>query len=187
MLVPVEGSVDLFLYAGPSDVVIVNGLVPTTSTIVHRRQKAGGARFPSGYFRFGEDQYYCLKLLAAQGKVAYSAKMEVFCGRGVNIFAGNTSGSEGQRLCLIDEISFRMDALATLSLTPEATRHVQRKLIEARHTLLKQGLWRARDDRGSWLRRTLFARPALFLHLPSALGALLTERKLQQAQHAPNK
>ena len=175
-LVPIQGEPDLYLYSGPTDMAIVSGLVPTTSTIVHRRQHYQTAHFPSRYFRFGEDQYYCLQFLGAQSRVAYSAAVEVHCGHGVNIFAGNATGSEGQRLCFIDEIAFRKDALASISLSPDATRHVKRKLTEAKRNVLKQGLWLARADRGHWLKRTLAAQPTLIYSLPAALAAVLADR-----------
>jgi succinoglycan biosynthesis protein ExoW len=175
-LVPIEGEPDLYLYSGPTDMAIVSGLVPTTSTIVHRRQHYQTAHFPSRYFRFGEDQYYCLQFLGTQSRVAYSAAVEVRCGRGVNIFAGNATGSEGQRLCFIDEIEFRKDALASISLSPDATRHVKRKLAEAKRNVLKQGLWLATTDKGRWLKRTLAAQPTLIYSLPSALAAVLADR-----------
>jgi len=176
-LAPIDnGATGLYRYSGAADIAVVSGLVPTTSTIVHRRRHDQTARFPSRYFRFGEDQYYCLQLLGTQGRVAYSNAVEVHCGRGVNIFAGNTTGSDGQLLCFIDEIAFRKDALATVSLSPDATRHVKRKLSEAKRNVLKQGLWMARNDHGRWLRRSLSAHPSLIYSLPAALGAVLADR-----------
>lgn len=173
---PVPGASELHRYTGTIDKVIVNGLVPTTSTIVHRRHSDQLARFPSRYFRFGEDQYYCLQLLSAQGKMAYSSAVEVRCGRGVNIFAGNLPGSEGQLLCFLDEIAFRKDALATLSLSSDARRHVRRKLREAKRKVLQQGLWMARDDRGRWLRRSFAAHRSLIASLPAAFASVLADR-----------
>jgi succinoglycan biosynthesis protein ExoW len=181
-LVPIDGSADLFLYIGASDLAIVNGLVPTTSTIVHRCKGSGGPRFPSGYFRFGEDQCYCLRFLAGQGQVAYSAAVEVQCGRGVNIFAGNAPGSESARLCLMDEIAYRREALATLALSPLAEQHVRRKLVEARQALLRQGLWFARDGRFDWIMRSLSTQPGLFFHLPRAVWSVLLARSNRHAR-----
>ena len=172
----VEGGHDLYLYSGSTDLAVVNGLIPTTSTIVHRRLAHRSARFPSRYFRFGEDQYYCLQFLAAHPRTAYSAAVEVHCGRGVNIFAGNAVGSEGQRLCFIDEIAFRKDALASIPLSPDAARHVKRKLSEAKQNLLKQGLWQARDDGGRWLKNSLSTDPSLICSLPMAFGSVLSDR-----------
>ena len=175
-LAPIDGTTGLYRYSGTADIAVVSGLVPTTSTIVHRHRHDQTARFPSRYFRFGEDQYYCLQLLGTQGRVAYSNAVEVRCGRGVNIFAGNTPGSDGQLLCFIDEIAFRKDALATILLSPDATRHIKRKLSEAKRNVLKQGLWMARDDHGRWLRHSLSAHPSLIYSLPAALGAVFADR-----------
>ena len=175
-LSPVEGGHELYLYSGSTDLAVVNGLIPTTSTIVHRHLAHPAVRFPSRYFRFGEDQYYCLQFLAAHPRIAYSTAVEVYCGRGVNIFAGNAAGSEGQRLCFIDEIAFRKNALSTVSLSPDATRHVKRKLREAKRNLLKQGLWQVRDDGGRWLRKSLSTDPSLICSLPVAVGSVLADR-----------
>lgn len=173
---PIPGIEALFCYEGPVDLAIVKGMVPMPS-IVHRRRKAGSARFPSRYFRFGEDQFYCLQYLAEGGVVAYSSAVEVICGQGVNIFAGNSPGSEGQRLCFLDEIAFRKDALATLQLSPEARSHVKNKLDEAIINLLKQGLWQIHGDIGRWLMRSIMAQPFLLSQLPKALVAWFQERR----------
>lgn len=174
---PINSENDLFLYDGPTDLAVVKGLVPTTSTIVHRRQRGSNACFPSRYFRFGEDQYYCLSYLATEGKIAYSSVVEVQCGRGVNIFAGNVPGSESARLCLVDEIAYRRDALATLALSAPAEQHVKVKLAAAQLAILQQGLWFATDGRTDWLIRSLCAQPRLFLHLPRAIRSLLRIRR----------
>jgi hypothetical protein len=181
---PIPGAENLYHYDGPADLAVVKGMVPTTSAIVHRRRRNGGARFPSRYFRFGEDQSYCLQYLAAGGAIAYSAAIEILCGRGVNIFAGNAAGSEGQRLCFLDEIAFRRDALATLRLSVEARRHVETRLVEARRKLLKQGLWQLRTDGGRWLARSILAQPSLLPQFPKALAAWLEERRLLRSDRA---
>lgn len=186
-LEPISGAPDLHRYTGSTDSVIVNGLVPTTSTIVHRRRSDQTARFPSRYFRFGEDQYYCLQRLGNKGKMAYSNAVEVRCGRGVNIFAGNRPGSEGQLLCFLDEIAFRKDALATLSLSTDARRHVKRKLREAKRKLLQQGLWMARDDGGHWLKRSFAAHRSLIASLPAALAAVIVDRLRASAASEANR
>lgn len=181
---PVAAEEGLFLYDGSSDLAIVKGMVPTTSTIVHRRRERVVTRFPSGYFRFGEDQCYCLRYLAAEGKIAYSSAIEVFCGRGVNIFAGNTPGSESARLCLVDEIAYRRDVLASLALSAPAEQHVRSKLAAARQAILWQGLWFAKDGRPDWLIRSLRAQPWLCLQLPSAIWSLV---RIRSAGNAPAK
>lgn len=174
---PITNENDLFLYDGPTDLAVVKGLVPTTSTIVHRRQRGSNACFPSRYFRFGEDQYYCLSYLAAEGQIAYSSVVEVQCGRGVNIFAGNVPGSESARLCLVDEIAYRCDALATLALSAPAEQHLKAKLAAAQLAILQQGLWFAKAGRTDWLIRSLRAQPGLFMHLPRAIRSLLRIRR----------
>lgn len=163
----------LFSYSGNTDLVIVKGLVPTSSVIVHRWLPASTARFPSRYFRFGEDQYYCLKFLSLGGRIAYSPKVEVACGRGVNIFAGNVPGSESARLCLMDEIAYRNDALSTLALSREADSHIRSKLVDARQSALQQGLWFALDGQFSWIMRSIRRHPSLLMGLPGAAWFVL--------------
>lgn len=173
---PIPGTQDLYWYKGPFDLAVVKGMV-LTPTIVHWRRRNSTARFPSRYFRFGEDQYYWLEYLAEGGSVAYSSAIEVICGQGVNIFAGNIAGSEGQRLCILDEIAYRKDALATLHLSSEARKHMESKLAEAGLRLLKQGFWQLHDDKGRWLWRSICKQPSLILQFPRAMLAWFSERQ----------
>ena len=78
-LTPCAEHTTLNLYSGDADLVIVKGLVPTTSTIVHRR-RAQTVAFPSRYFRFGEDQYYCLSYVSGPARIAYSTTLRLRTG-----------------------------------------------------------------------------------------------------------
>lgn len=183
-LQPIASGVGIHLYTGPSDLAIVKGMVPTSSVIVHRRLAGNSARFPSRYFRFGEDQYYCLQYLASGSRIAYSSGIEVTCGRGVNIFAGNAPGSESARLCLMDEIAYRKDALATLNLSPEAKSHVCRKLTEARQAAVQQGIWFSLDGRQDWLFRSLHRHPGLLADFPKAAWTVFRTALMKRAPPA---
>jgi succinoglycan biosynthesis protein ExoW len=167
----------LYSYEGPSDLVIVTGLVPTMSTIVHRHYPDPRVRFPLRYFRFGEDQYYSLRYLEGQRQIAYSSASEVICGRGVNIFSGNRQFSESERLCYLDELRFRRHALASLQLSPEARQHITRKLEASSRTVVRQGLWLALSGRAGWLARSYAAEPRLVLQTPRALVEVLREKR----------
>lgn len=170
---PIDGVHGIFLFDGPADLVIVKGLVPTSSAFVHRRRGGAAPRFPSRYFRFGEDQYYCLQYLQGGAQIAYSSAIEVSCGKGVNIFAGNAPRSENARLCLMDEISYREDALTNLALSARAEHHVREKLADARQTVLQQGLWLAADGQFDWIFRSIKRHPSVLWGLPKAAWSVL--------------
>lgn len=175
-LKPIDGKSDLFFYSGPSDLAVVNGLIPTP-TVVHYRIKGKTTAFPSAYFRFGEDQYYFLKVLHNQFKIAYSSAVETSCGIGVNIFSNQSNDKESRRLCLVDEIAFRKDALNTLKLSVEARSHIETKLLDAQLSIVQQGLWFALDGKFNSIFHSLCAHPGLFLHLPRAIRSLLRIRR----------
>lgn len=174
-LTAVAGDENLYTYKGDSDLVIVKGIVPTTSTIVHRNRPRL-TTFPSRYFRFGEDQYYCLSYFSEPTCIVYSSTPGVRCGIGVNVFSGNEPGSENSRSCLMDEISFRIDALSTLALSTQAAEHVRSRLRRARFQALGQGLWFALDGEWGWLRRSILAHPSVLLALPDVLREMLATR-----------
>ncbi|MBK8016534.1 MAG: glycosyltransferase family 2 protein [Betaproteobacteria bacterium] len=174
-LQPLDGMTDVFAYRGPWDLPVVHGMIPTTSTIVHR-QRGDRIRFPRRYFRFGEDQYYCLSHLRSGSQLGYSSRTEILCGRGVNIFAGNAPLSEGQRLCWLDEISYRQHALQTLPLSDGARRHLEQKLVDAQKAVVKQGIWLAASGKPGWLMKSLLHAPGLLFRTPSAASEVLKER-----------
>jgi succinoglycan biosynthesis protein ExoW len=174
---PLMSQLEIFSLSELVDRVVVNGLVPTTSAAILRTRTPLQARFPCKYFRFGEDQYFFLSFLSDRGAIVYSDRVEVECGRGVNIFAGNEPGSESERLCLMDEIAFRKDVLNTLKLSQSSRKHIVAKLEKNQIAVLSQGLWKARSGDLAWLLRTLRTQPSLALMLPAAVRSMLHIRR----------
>lgn len=123
---------------------ILNGFVHTP-TVAYRFAAYSQVRFPSGFYRFGEDQTFWLTLCGQGAQAAFATEVQAFGGLGVNIYAGSTWGTAAQLATTSHEIRFRRNALTQLILTPAGQALMRERLRRARAYMASQIL--------HWLRR----------------------------------
>jgi succinoglycan biosynthesis protein ExoW len=124
--------------------MILNGFVHTP-TVAYRFDRYPAVRFPSGFYRFGEDQTFWLTVCGQGGQAAFATEVQAYGGLGVNIYAGSTWGTLAQFATTAHEIRFRRHALARVPLTAVGRRLMGERLARARAYMAGQIL--------HWLRR----------------------------------
>jgi succinoglycan biosynthesis protein ExoW len=133
--VPVPEGADLFFNTGDLIEAVLVGSPIGTSTILFRRSVAPDLRFSTDLYAT-EDSHFCVGLITASRKVAFSTRCEVAFGFGVNIWASNLNWDSFEALRRAFYMSkFRRAAAANYSLTAAHRRTIAAKLAENReHT-----------------------------------------------------
>ena len=156
---------------------IITGNVIGTPTVVFSTTRLGDVRFRTEYRRAGED-YLCWLEFARRGaKFAFSTDVHVWCGRGVNIFAGAGWGKEGHLERLLDEAKLLGVLRSEFASTPVLRQSLTERAKTLRVSMARAVLHDMRKGRSVPLRR--FARyclsdPKFFYAVPGlVLGRVL--------------
>ncbi len=101
----------VFGYAGRMNAQILAANFIQLSTVIFRRATAPSLRFRTEFRRAGEDILFWLELARLTNRFCYSTAIEVYYGRGVNVYRSAASGSEAAFERLRDETRFRRTVL----------------------------------------------------------------------------
>ena len=113
---------------------VIEGYV-TTSTIVYDYQMFGDLRFPTEFYRFGEDQFLWLTIGKRSDNVICSDTVGLTYGKGVSIFSEQTFGTDKDFFRIHDEILYRKKVLRNFELDSEMNEAIHRRLKSARDRL----------------------------------------------------
>ena len=102
-----SGAPELHAFQGDLFDQILSGNVIGTPTVVYDFQRLGTQRFKVEFTNVGEDYLFWLDVALAGARTAFSAKTEVVCGRGVNVYVSAGWGSERHLLRVHNEIKFK--------------------------------------------------------------------------------
>jgi succinoglycan biosynthesis protein ExoW len=100
-------------------------------------------RFDDGFRHGGGDYIYWLKLIASGARFCFSTKIEVECGRGVNMWYSNGWGTDGYLKRLSGETEFRSRAVARYLTNPTTTKLVESQLDGLRQAVILDTIHRA--------------------------------------------
>ena len=125
------------------------------STVVFRRAAAPSLRFRTEFRRAGEDILFWLELARLTNRFCYSTAIEVYYGRGVNVYRSAASGSHAAFERLRDETRFRRAVLREFVVDRHDRDNARRALRQVRKQFAAEILHRL--SRGQALSMTEFA------------------------------
>ena len=126
------GAENLHAFAGDMFDQILHGNVIGTPAVVLRARPCAQHRFRTDLARAGEDYLFWMEVAKAGATFAFSSQVEVTCGRGVNIFAGATWGTDAHFARLRDELSFRKTTLRAFALNAAQRQKIRHGLRQLR-------------------------------------------------------
>lgn len=173
------GPYPVAVYRSDMTEQILKANVIGTSTVVYRFRKFAALRFREEFVNAGEDFLFWLQLSTMTDAYAFGTTSEVTYGRGVNIYAGSGWGTEKSMDRLHYETKLALALPRLFKLDPTQAARNRAKLLELRHTMLKDiahRLAHRKTINQSLLRRHLKMDPALPLYLPSFLWQKLAGR-----------
>lgn len=173
------GPYPVSLYRSDMTEQILGANVIGTSTVVYRFRKFAALRFREEFVNAGEDFLFWLQLSTLTDAYAFGTTPEVTYGRGVNIYAGSGWGTEKSMDRLHYETKLALALPRLFKLDATQTERNRMKLLELRHTMLKDiahRLAHRKTINQSLLRRHLKMDPALPLYLPSFFWQKLAGR-----------
>jgi succinoglycan biosynthesis protein ExoW len=102
-------------------------------------------RFDDGFRHGGGDYIYWLKLIASGAKFCFSTKVEVECGRGINMWYSNGWGTDGYLRRLSGETEFRSRAIERYLVDKNTVSHVKKQLEGLRQAVVLDAIHRFRN------------------------------------------
>ncbi|MAM88634.1 MAG: hypothetical protein CME36_15125 [unclassified Hahellaceae] len=141
---------------------VIEGYV-TTSTIIYDYQMFGDLRFPTEFYRFGEDQFLWLTIGERSEEIILSDKIGLTYGKGVSIFSDQEFGTYKDFYRIHDEIRYRKKALASFDFGTELEAAVELRLGRARDRLSLRLLHKLRRGKLQYLLDTLRRDPIVLL------------------------
>ncbi len=162
---------DLWLFRGKFFDQELTNPIGRVSTTVFRRDRLGDLRFNTAFTNCCEDIFFRLEVACRSPSVAFSSRVEMYSGDGVNTFSARPWGSLGFFEVARDQLEFVAQIKARFTLTPEQERVRREKQARTRRLaianmliLLKRGTLIPM----STLRQLRAADPGLLAALPSA-------------------
>lgn len=132
----IAGRTDLHAYKGNMFNQIIMGNIIGTPTVVFDRRKFDDLRFRTDLTSAGEDYLFWLELSHRGARFAFGAAPSVFCGKGVNVYAGAGWGTEGHARRIVHELTYRKALLSLYQLNAqqeilveEAIRHLDEAFV----------------------------------------------------------
>lgn len=110
----------------------LRGNVIGTPTVVYRESALASIRFDVSLRRVGEDYLFWMDVAREGVKVAFSARPEVRCGRGVNVYSGAGWGTDNNLERTHQQIVFFQSVSARYNLNSEQNMHVEMQIQELR-------------------------------------------------------
>lgn len=130
----IGGNPEIHAYDGDMFNQIITGNIIGTPTVVFDRRKFDGLRFRTDLTSAGEDYLFWLELSHRGARFAFGATPSVFCGKGVNVYAGAGWGTDGHARRIVHELTYRKALLSLYKLNREQVEQVEgaiRRLGEA--------------------------------------------------------
>lgn len=165
----IPGIPDLHAYAGDMLDQVLTGNVIGTPTVVYDRQRFGEVTFRPEYQNAGEDYLFWIDLVRAGARFVFSARCEVTCGYGVNVYAGAGWGTETHFLRLHNEMKYRKAVLEQIVLSSAQRTKVQADVSRLRQAMARDLLHRIRHRRAlpiEWARSHACLDPMTYASLP---------------------
>jgi succinoglycan biosynthesis protein ExoW len=173
---PLEG---LYAYRGDMLDQIIRGNVIGTSTVVYDRAAFAANRFRVDLTTAGEDYLFWMEIARSGARFCFSTAVEATYGKGVNVYAGATWGSEQQLLRIQHELSFRKMVFRQFRLNASQNALVREQVATLRSAFAASLLHRmARLQRTSvgLLLDQLRVDPVTFAQLPASAWSIVRDR-----------
>jgi len=174
----IGGLEDLHAYAGDMFDQVLTGNVIGTPTVVYDRQRFPTVLFRPEYTNAGEDYLFWIDLARGGARFAFSSRVEVDCGFGVNVYAGAGWGTETHFLRLHNEMKYRKAVLREFALTAIQRAKIHSDVARLRRAMSRDMLHRITHRRAmpiTWLRAHARLDPLTFAALPYHSFGLVLE------------
>lgn len=170
------GHEDIHAYVGDLFDQTLRGNVIGTPAVVYRLPSFPEQRFHTQFKSAGEDYLFWMEIATHGARVAFSAKVEVICGRGVNVFAGSGWGTEQHLRRVHEEMRFKKMVCSNFELNSVQEAHVRANIRQLREAFVRDLAHRlARrhlPDAGLIVRHAAMD-PQTFLFIPVLLFRIL--------------
>lgn len=143
----IGGQADLHAYEGDMFDQIITGNVIGTPTVVFNRGKFAKLRFRTDLTTAGEDYLFWLELSHQGARFAFGSVPSVFCGKGVNVYAGSGWGTEGHARRIVHELTYRKALLDLYQLSPRQHAVVSKAISQLTESFVMDCLHRARHGK----------------------------------------
>ncbi len=142
---------------------ILKGFV-ITSTIVYRFPKFKNLRFPTEFYRFGEDQFFFTEIAFQTERIIFSQFVGTIYGKGVSIYSDQSFGTTKDFLRIRDEIVFRKKMKKGFKLNEIHNEMLAGRLEKARHALASTLLHKIRRKETEFILVTFRCDPLVFVY-----------------------
>lgn len=174
------GHDDIHAYVGDLFDQTLRGNVIGTPAVVYRFRRFSEQRFHTQFRSAGEDYLFWMEIATSGARVVFSAKVEVACGRGVNVFASSGWGTAEHLRRLHEEIRFKRMVRRNFTLNAVQAAHVRdniRQLREAFARDLAHRLARRSLPDADLLLKHAVTDPITYLSMPLVILRLFSRRK----------
>lgn len=158
---------------------IIRGFV-VTSSVVYRFSPFKELRFPTTFFRFGEDQYFFMLIAKRTDRILANESIGSTYGSGVSIYSQQNFSSAKDFLRIQDEIRFRKKAINEIGLGNLEKTALKNRLIDARKALTAIALDRAKEKEFIFLYKMVTTDPLTFYYfIVSSLKKIIKSSRSQ--------
>ena len=157
----------LFRYSGDLFDQILRGNVIGTSTVVYRWIPLASLRFQIEYTTAGEDYLFWMAITKQGVRTTFSTRIEAIYGKGVNVYAGSTWGTDTHLLRVHQETRYRLAVRKHFELSAIQRKHILNELKKLRIAFAQDVLHRLRHFKG-------FPNGLLFQHAKLDPAAIIT-------------